>query len=402
MNVVHKNNVIPFLELKPGYVELRNEFDEAYRRVMESGWVLLGDELGSFEEEYAQFCNVQHCVGVGNGLDALHLILRAMDIGHGDEVIVPSNTYIATWLAASIAGATPVPVEPDEETYNINPKRIEEAITARTRAIMPVHLYGQPADMDPILDIADKHGLKVIEDNAQAQGARYKGRITGGIGHAAGTSFYPGKNLGAFGDAGAITTNDAGLADRVRMLRNYGSKTKYLHECLGYNSRMDELQAAFLRVKLSRLDEWNQRRSQLAALYLELLAETDFEVKAETQCSLLPKVPNWATPVWHIFALRHVRRNELQNFLANKGINTQIHYPVPPHQSGAYSPNFTEAHPEGTRVAANMSHPLRLASSLAHETLSLPIGPHMDPCAVRIVATEIEDFFRARKGSCTE
>ena len=218
---------VPFLELKPTYLELKDEFDAAYHRVMDSGWYLLGKELEAFESEFAAYCETKHCIGVANGLDALHLIVRACGIGPGDEVIVPSNTFIATWLAVSYAGATPVPVEPDPRTYNLDPARIEAAITPRTRAIMPVHLYGQPADMDAINAIARRHGLKVIEDSAQAQGARYKGRRTGGLGDAAGHSFYPGKNLGAFADAGAVTTNDAQLADRVRTLRNYGSKVKY-------------------------------------------------------------------------------------------------------------------------------------------------------------------------------
>ena len=252
---------VPFLELQPAYDELRAELDAAYHRVMDSGWYLLGEELTQFEAEFAAYCQAAHCVGVANGLDALHLILRAYRIGPGDEVIVPSNTYIATWLAVSYAGATPVPVEPDPQTFNLAPERIERAITAKTRALMPVHLYGQPADMDPILAIARQHKLKVIEDNAQAQGARYNGRRTGSLGDAAATSFYPAKNLGAFGDAGAITTNDVDLADRLRALRNYGSKKKYENVCQGFNSRLDELQAAFLRVKLRKLDEWNARRA---------------------------------------------------------------------------------------------------------------------------------------------
>lgn len=233
---------IPFLDLKVATAELRAEFDVAYTRVMDSGWFLLGKELDSFEAEFAAYCNVRHCVGVANGLDALHLILRAYSIGAGDEVIVPAHTFIATWLAVTYAGATPVPVEVIPATGNLDPAKIEAAITPRTKAIMPVHLYGQPADMDPILEIAARHGLKVIEDSAQAQGALYKGRRTGGLGDAAGTSFYPGKNLGALGDAGAVTTNDLGLAEKVRTLRNYGARVKYQHDLAGFNSRVDELQ----------------------------------------------------------------------------------------------------------------------------------------------------------------
>ena len=238
----------------------KEDLDAAFQRVMESGWYILGHEVEAFEEEFAAYCEARHCIGVGNGLEALHLIMRAMDIGPGDEVIVPSNTYIATWLAVSYTGATPVPVEPDERTCNIDPTRIEAAVTSRTKAILAVHLYGQPADMDPIGEIAARHGLKVIEDAAQAHGARYKGRRTGSLGDAAGFSFYPGKNLGAMGDGGAITTSDGELAGRLRMLRNYGSRVKYVNEEVGFNSRLDELQAALLRVKLRMLDEWNTRR----------------------------------------------------------------------------------------------------------------------------------------------
>ena len=238
---------IPFLDLRSAYMELKDELDGAYHRVMESGWYILGQEVDQFEKEFAAYCGAEHCIGVGNGLDALHLILRAYGIGPGDEVIVPSNTYIATWLAVSQAGATPVPVEPDERTYNIDPARIEAAITPRTRALLPVHLYGQPADLDPILDIARRHGLKVIEDAAQAHGARYKGKRIGGHGDAVAWSFYPGKNLGALGDGGAVTTNDRELAERLRVLRNYGSRIKYVNEVQGFNSRLDPLQAAFLR-----------------------------------------------------------------------------------------------------------------------------------------------------------
>lgn len=348
---------VPFLELKPTYDELRNEFDAAYHRVMESGHYLLGKELEAFEAEFAAYCEAKHCIAVGNGLDALHLILRAYDVGEGDEVIVPSNTFIATWLAVSYAGATPVPVEPNPQTCNLAPERIEAALTSRTKAIMPVHLYGQPADMDPILAIARKHGLKVIEDNAQAQGARYKGRCTGAIGDAAGNSFYPGKNLGAFSDAGAVTTNDDGLADRVRTLRNYGSKRKYFHDEKGFNSRVDEIQAAFLRVKLKKLNEWNGRRKKVASQYLtELRSARDV---------LLPYVPDWADPVWHLFVIRHPKRDALQQRLAEVGIGTLIHYPVAPHRSGAYA---NGKWPQGSLPAAE---------AMAGSVLSLPMGPHL-------------------------
>jgi len=263
---------VPFLDLKAPHIELRAELEAAQDRVINSGWLILGQEVAAFEREFAAYCEAEHCIGVGNGLEALHLILRAFGIGAGHEVIVPSNTYIATWLAVTQAGATPIPVEPDERTYNLDPARIEAAITPRTKAILPVHLYGQPADMDPINAIAARHGLKVIEDAAQAHGARYKGRRTGGLGHAAGFSFYPGKNLGALGDGGAVVTNDSQLADTLRVLRNYGSRVKYHNEVQGYNSRLDELQAAFLREKLKRLDDWNARRQAIAARYLAHLS----------------------------------------------------------------------------------------------------------------------------------
>jgi dTDP-4-amino-4,6-dideoxygalactose transaminase len=365
---------VPFLELKPAYLELKDEFDEAYHRVMDSGWVLLGEEIEAFETEFAFYSEAKHCVGVGNGLDALHLVLKAWEIGPGDEVIVPSNTYIASWLAVSFTGARPVPIEPDPVTYNLDPARIEEAITARTRAIMPVHLYGQPADMEPIMQIARKHGLRVLEDNAQAQGGRYKGRRTGGLGDAAGVSFYPGKNLGAFGDAGCVTTNDADLAERLRMLRNYGSKVKYAHEIKGVNSRIDELQAAFLRVKLRHLDEWNSRRARVAGTYLEGLADNE--------SFILPRVPDWADPVWHLFVIRHPRRDALQRHLTERGVATLIHYPIPPHRSGAYSGE-----------SGNHSWPdLPIAESLAKEILSLPIGPHLREEQLSVVCDAVREF----------
>ena len=348
---------VPFLDLVGPYEELKAELDEAYFRCMRSAWYILGREVEAFEHEFAAYCGVQHCVGVGNGLEALHLILRGYGIGAGDEVIVPSNTYIATWLAVSYAGARPVPVEPNPETFNIDPARIEAAITARTKAIMPVHLYGQPADMEPIMSIARERGLKVIEDNAQAQGARYKGRRTGSLGDAAGHSYYPGKNLGALGDAGAVTTNDAALADRVRTLRNYGSKKKYYNECKGFNSRLDELQAAFLRVKLKKLDEWNERRQAVAARY-----RAGFDGSSGLT---LPLVPVWAEPVWHLFVVRHPNRDGLQQGLTEAGIGTLIHYPVPPHLSGAYA--------DGKWASGAFP----VAETLANTVLSLPMGPHL-------------------------
>jgi dTDP-4-amino-4,6-dideoxygalactose transaminase len=360
---------VPFLDFVGPYAELRSELDAAYERFMRSAWYVLGKEVEAFELEYAAYCESKYCVGVANGLEALHLLLRAYGIGVGDEVIVPSNTYIATWLAVSQVGATPVPVEPDEKTFNLDPDRLAAALTPRTKAIMPVHLYGQPADMDPIMAFARQLGLKVIEDNAQSQGARYKGRRTGSLGDAAGHSFYPGKNLGAFGEAGAITTDDAALADRVRTLRNYGSKKKYFNEVKGYNSRLDEIQAAFLRVKLKKLDEWNKRRASIAKIYLEKLNGADG--------LQIPFVPEWAEPVWHLFVVRHPQRDRLQEKLTVEGVGTMIHYPVPPHLSGAYAGDGWLA---GT---------FPLAEDLAATVLSLPMGPHLTSESADFVIQEI-------------
>lgn len=348
--------MIPFLDLKSPYLELKAEIDEAIARVVSSGWFILGPEVDAFEAEYAAYCNASHCVGVANGLDALHLALRAMDVGPGDEVIVPSNTYIATWLAVSQCGATPVPVEPDARTYNIDPALIEAAITRRTKVILLVHLYGQPADMDPILAIARKHGLRVLEDGAQAHGARYKGQRLGAHGDAVAWSFYPGKNLGAMGDGGAVTTNNAQLADRIRVLRNYGSRVKYVNEVQGYNSRLDPLQAAILRVKLAHLDEWNARRSSIAARYQKGLAG----------CGLtLPHVPDWAEPVWHLYVVQHPQRDTLQQSLNDSRVGTLIHYPIPPHLQQAYA------------SAGFVAGQFPIAEQIANHCLSLPIGPHL-------------------------
>ena len=349
--------IIPFLDLMAPHEELKTELREAFDRTLNSGWYILGNEVKQFEQEFADYCQAKHCVGVGNGLEALHLILRAYGIGEGDEVIVPSNTYIATWLAANYAGATPVPVEPDERTYNIDPLRIEAAITTQTKAIIAVHLYGQAADMDAINAIAKKHNLKVIEDAAQAHGARYKGRRTGSLGDAAGFSFYPGKNLGALGDGGAVTTNDADLADKVRVLGNYGSRVKYHNEVKGFNSRLDELQAAFLREKLKPLDAWNERRAKIAKQYLDCLSGKSLN---------LPWVPDWCNPAWHVFVVRHPCRDQLQRTLGDAGIGTLVHYPIPPHLQVAYQGNGW------------MKGSFPIAEQMANELLSLPMGPHIN------------------------
>ncbi|MCX6355555.1 MAG: DegT/DnrJ/EryC1/StrS family aminotransferase [Candidatus Aureabacteria bacterium] len=364
------SDAIPFLDLASAALELKRELDDAFQRVAYSGRYILGPEVEAFESEFADYCGARRCVGVGNGLDALHCILRACEIGAGDEVIVPANTYIATWLAVSWAGATPVPVEPSKVTYNLDPALVESAVTSKTRAIIAVHLYGQAADMEPIMEIAGKYDLKLIEDAAQAHGARYRGRRVGAIGHAAGFSFYPGKNLGAFGDGGAVVTNDSALADRVRILRNYGSRVKYYNQVRGVNSRLDSLHAALLRVKLKYLDRWNDRRARVAARYLDGLKGLPGLV--------LPYVSDWAEPVWHLFVIRHPWRERLQAHLARAGIATLIHYPVPPHLSEAYTGGKTGDLP--------------VTEELADTVLSLPMGPHLREESVARVIEEIKRF----------
>jgi dTDP-4-amino-4,6-dideoxygalactose transaminase len=363
--------VIPFLDLKAPHVELREEINAAIARVIESGWYILGPEVEAFESDFAAYCEATYCVGVGNGLDALHLALLAMDVGPGDEVIVPSNTYIATWLAVSQCGATPVPVEPDERTFNIDPARIEAAITPRTKVILPVHLYGQPADLAPILAVARKHGLKVLEDGAQAHGARYKGKRIGAHGDAVAWSFYPGKNLGALGDGGAVTTSNPEIADRIRVLRNYGSRVKYVNEEQGFNSRLDPIQAAVLRVKVKYLDEWNARRTRIAAEYLKALGNSNL---------ILPHVPQWADPVWHLFVVRSQQRDALQTSLLLQGIGTMIHYPIPPHLQPAYA------------ELGYRQGDFSIAEAVHQEALSLPIGPHLPAKDVGLIIEQFQQI----------
>jgi len=363
---------VPFLDLKAAHAELRTELDAACSRVIESGWFILGDEVKAFEGEFAAYCGAKHCIGVGNGLEALHLALRAMGIGAGDEVIVPANTYIASWLAVSQAGATPVPVEPNRRTYNVDPEQIENAITSKTKAIMPVHLYGQPADMDPIKTIASRYGLKVLEDASQAHGALYKSQRVGSVGDAAAFSLFPGKNLGALGDAGVALTNDDELASKIRWLRNYGSETKYYNKVQGYNSRLDELQAALLRVKLKTLDDWNERRKARATYYLQTL---------EGQPDLvLPYVPQSTDPVWHLFVVRHPRRDDLRLHLEKSGVGTIIHYPVPPHLQEAYA------------SAGYAKGAFPITEAMANEVLSIPIGPHLSETQAEYVVDQISSF----------
>ncbi len=365
------NEKVPFLDVGATYRELKSQLDEAVSRVLESGWYLLGKDLESFETEYAAYTEAKYCVGLANGLEGLVLSLRALGVGPGDEVVVPANTYIATWLAVSYVGATPVPVEPVPGVWNIDPERIEAAITPRTKVILPVHLYGQSADLDPILEIARKHGLRVLEDAAQAHGARYKGRRIGAHGDIASWSFYPGKNLGCFGDGGAVTTNDPELADRVRVLRNYGSRVKYQNEVKGHNSRLDEVQAAILRVKLLHLDKWNARRGYLAQRYLE-------ELQAVPGLSL-PKVPPAMETSWHLFVVDAEDREHLQAKLRESGVETLIHYPVPPHLSEAYASDCQWGRFPITEKAAR-TH------------LSLPMGPHLDNAQLDYVITSIQQI----------
>ena len=366
------SSTVPFLDLRAAYLELSAEIDAAIARVADSGRYLLGAELEAFEDEYARYVGAKHCVGVGSGLDALRIALLAMEIGGGDEVIVPSNTFIATWLAVTQAGATLVPVEPDERTYTLDPSRIEEAITPRTRAILPVHLYGQAADLNPILEIARHRGLRVLEDAAQAHGARYRGRRIGSHGDAVTWSFYPAKNLGAFGDGGAITTNDDRIADAARMLRNYGSRVKYVNDAPGYNSRLDELQAAVLRVKLPRLDEWNSRRERLAKRYDRALRDLPLQV---------PMEPVWSHACWHLYVVRSSNREALQSTLRAGGVDTLIHYPIPPYRQRAYA---------SLRFVADA---FPVASAIHREVVSLPIGPHLSDTQQSHVIDELTKHF---------
>jgi dTDP-4-amino-4,6-dideoxygalactose transaminase len=363
---------IPFLNFSPMHSSIKVEMQEAFNRVYESNWFVLGKEVEQFENDYAAFNQVKHTVGLSNGLDALHLALKACSIGVGDEVIVPSNTYIATVLAVSYVGATPVLVEPNKETYNIDPNRIEAAITSKTKAIIPVHLYGQACEMTAIMALAKKYQLIVIEDNAQSQGASFDGKLTGSWGDLNATSFYPGKNLGALGDAGAVTTNSDDLAQKVRVLRNYGSKKKYYNEFIGHNMRMDELQAALLSVKLLKLNEWTSQRQQIAAWYHDALKDLEGII--------LPSVSVGATHVFHLYVIRTNKRDELQKYLNDKGIGTLIHYPIPPHLQEAYK---DLGHKKGD---------FPIAEEIANKALSLPLWPGITHEEIVLVSNTISAF----------
>ena len=361
---------IKFLDVGWTYQTLAPKMDAAAKRVLESGWFIHGKEVEAFEKEFALYTGAKHCIGTGNGLDSLELVLRAAGVGHGDDVLVPSNTFIATWLAVTRTGANIIPVEPVESTYTMDPDKLEAALTPKTKAIIPVHLYGQPADMDPIMEFAEKYSLFVLTDAAQAHGAVYKGKMSGTLGHAAAFSFYPGKNLGAFGDGGAVTTMDDTIAENVRKIANYGATVKYEHDSLGFNSRLDEMQAAFLRVKLDKLDNWNWTRKTIARIYLDGLADTPL---------VLPVVIEQTQSVWHLFVVRCKDRDGLIKHLADHKIETSIHYPKAPHQQGAY------------KNMAGISLPI--SEAIHREVLSLPIGPHMDEDDARRVVKVIKDFF---------
>ena len=367
--------MIPFLNLKACNAPYEAELNQAFRDVMDSGWYIMGNKLKQFEQEYATFNQTKNAIGVANGLDALILALKVLDIKKGDEVIVPSNTYIATWLAISYHQAIPIPVEPRMGTYNINPDLIEEKITPRTKAIMPVKLYGQAAELDKIEAIAKKYNLNVVEDNAQAQGAQCDGRMAGSFGHINGTSFYPGKNLGALGDAGAITTNDEELAKKVLSLRNYGSSQKYVNDEKGYNSRLDEMQAAFLSVKLKYLNHDNAQRNKIASLYTEILRGCDD--------AILPEVADNCTSVFHVYMIRSQKRDALQEHLTKNGIGTLIHYPIPPHLQKAYQDlNYKKGD-------------FPLAENIAETCISLPISPVLSTEDVEIVCNTIKKFYKS-------
>ena len=362
---------VPFSSFKPLEAELQHDITAAFERVFSRSWYITGEEGSTFEEAFAQYCGTSHCIGCGNGLDALALALEALGIGPHDEVIVPSNTFIATALAVSRMGATPVFVEPRIDTFNVNPELIEEAITEKTAAIMPVHLYGQPCEMDAIMNIAAKHNLHVIEDCAQAHGARYRGKAVGTFGNAGCFSFYPGKNLGALGDAGGVVTNDSALASKVRALGNYGSDRKYHHIYAGCNSRLDEMQAAFLSVKLKRLDATNDGRRAIASRYLSEISNPKIA---------LPSVMEEAFHVWHIFAIRCQRRDELEAHLHLRGIETGKHYPTPLHLQGAYR---DLAIPEGA---------LPIAEEISATELSLPLFYGMADDQVTAVIEAVNSF----------
>lgn len=363
---------IPFLSFEFVNKQIKAEILSSFENFFDSSWYVLGKQVKKFEEEFAAFNGVKYCVGVSNGLDALHIALKTLNIGAGDEVIIPSNTYIATALAVSYVGATPVFVEPDINTFNIDPIKIEAAISSKTKAILPVHLYGQACEMEPIMNIAKKNHLFVVEDNAQSQGASYIGKLTGTWGNINGTSFYPGKNLGAFGDAGAVTTNDTDLSKKASILRNYGSEKKYYNEVIGYNMRLDECQAGFLSVKLKYLKEWTEQRQEIARWYNNALKGIDDLI--------LPAIAEKATHVYHLYVVRTKHRDSIQKYLTDNGIGTLIHYPIPPHLQQAY------------QQLGLKKGDFPIAEEIADSCLSLPMWPGMQKNQIKRIASIIKKF----------
>ncbi|MDA8580151.1 DegT/DnrJ/EryC1/StrS family aminotransferase [Pontimonas sp.] len=378
---------VPFLDLSELHAECSEQLAEATNRVISSNSFILGKEVEQFESDWARYCGVGCAIGVGNGLDALHLILRALDVGPGDEVIVPANTFIATWLAVTMCGASPVSVEPDRDTFNIDPNLVEHAVTARTKAIIAVHLYGQPADVDALAKIAQKNGIYLVEDAAQAHGAKHKGRRIGGHSAAAAWSFYPGKNLGALGDAGAVTTNNEALANKIRVLRNYGSAVKYEHLLQGFNSRLDEIQAAALSAKLPHLDDWNERRTEVARSYNEALAPLVGALDRPGSCALLsvPAIREWAVSAWHLYVIRVSNRDRAIEFYSARGVETSIHYPIRPSRQAAFADRQ-----ESTTERSQFDD--------SDQLLSLPMGPHLNQRQVdQVIAASKELFSGARE-----
>lgn len=367
---------IPFLDIGATYKELKIEIDKAVNNVLDGGWYILGKNVDEFEKEYARYCGTKYCVGVGNGMDALELILRAYNIGVGDEVIIPANTYIATSLVVNLVGATPVLVEPEETTYNIDSAKIESAITKKTKAIIAVHLYGQCADIKKIKNLCKKYNIKLIEDAAQAHGALHYGKKSGSLGDAAGFSFYPGKNLGAYGDAGAVITNDAKVAYYVKIARNYGSEKKYFNLVKGFNSRLDEIQAAILRVKLNHLDDWNNRRKKIADYYLSHLNPQ------KNPSFVLPIIGKNNSHIWHLFIIRTKKRNQLMKMLEEKEIGHLIHYPLPLYKQKAY------------KELNHLSKNFPISNSMSEEVLSLPIGPHLKLDDIYYVCSTVNTFIK--------
>jgi dTDP-4-amino-4,6-dideoxygalactose transaminase len=368
--------IVPYLDLTKSYIAVWTELESAFSRVLKSGHVILGNEVREFEELYARFSSVKYCAAVGNGLDALTLALHTLGVREGDEVIVPSNTYIATLIAVSRVGAKPVLVEPKLDTYNIDPQQIVGGLTKKTKAIIPVHLCGQACQMDNVMEIAKRYKLSVVEDNAQSHGATYKNKITGSFGDINATSFYPGKNMGAIGDGGAITTNSKHLYEQMLLLRNYGEVRKYYNDTIGYNSRLDELQAAFLKVRLKHLKISTKKRRAIAAIYQKELAGTGDII--------LPAVEKNATHVYHIYAIRTKKRDALQAYLTENHIVTLIHYPVPPHLQKAY------------KALGYINGRFPIAEDLADTSLSLPIFPEISKDQLYYVISTIKDFYKGR------